>query len=979
MQTDYTFGWKQTFSSSGEFGGEGAKGDEQLKNTLDDIQNSSNIGDAASAGAFQASGSFSCSVTPEIGFRLRISQRYTDQNRGNYFEDLVFYFKVDWDVYSTITIATPVGINILIDLGTDGKFAGVYHMYMDYPERFHEEGAQPFTSEDFSLFANKPTTSSYLRREGYIFLDPAITVGLGVGAWIINVKCDAHFKFDTEFKFRSGGIDAYGDLTYDIFWIFEAAGFTIYKFQTPFNAAASAAAGKDLNIQTIKLFNTPGTNDHIRFDFEIEPTLNAALQDVMSQSLSGAETTSLKDARPSSRDYLDYRSAWRGDDNQAVLMNAEGSEETELRSGVNDNLYINLLPIENNGDLLMIYIDDGGENRENINKRAAYYSIYNASERTWSEPEIILDDGTPDEYPTAQDLGNGQILVAWSSADQPLPDDATLEDMLQAMNIQAAFFDISSRAFGEVETLTHTTDEDFSADLMPKAAFDPETGRVILYYSKTEFVDLDALTDLGAAYSSIAYLFYQYNQDGKTGVWRNTGDDYSEQELQDIGDYWKSLFPPEENQTPEEYEQELQDYLESYKINWYGQRSLDTRLDDSSGETPRVIDSGAIGYNGLALYAYTVDWDGLLNTSDDRDVFLQIYNFSENSFSHIIRVTPESGSYTLPQFARSENNTYLFYGEKSQDSERGAIRYLNISYFIRNEFYEKVTNGDNEYYILRVTKPEVTLDAPDSKGSAIIPAVTEDISADIAADCGSLTDFDAFVDPDGRIYLLWSASDNQDGCEIYAAVLNATDEPDIDINEEENPDDGKPEEAAWSAPIALTDGGENVFYTGLGAIAYDGKIFTVAGKQEILERSKESDGENVVKNSMIQVTHTPFSHIELDNIISVDNLYAKTGDIIAVSAVLKNTGLETLPVDENGVAVKFYINGEDAGEAVYDKFIPGGVSVSVTAHMETPDAENIAITAEYDGATADIDLKKEALLDIQNGASIPVRGFIARI
>ena len=518
--------------------------------------------------------------------------------------------------------------------------------------------------------------------------------------------------------------------------------------------------------------------------------------------------------------------------------------------------------------------------------------------------------------------------------------------MLTAMDIQAAFFDTQTRTFGAVETLTHTTDEDIAADLMPKAAYDAETGRLILYYAKTEFVNLEEISDISTAYSSVAYLFYQYDADGKTGTWRNAGDDYTQEELNDIGEYWKAVNPPLDDETPGEYEQELADYLELYARNWYGQRSLDTRIDAESATMPRVVDSGAIGYNGLGLYAYTADWDGSLATSDDRDVFLQIYNFSENSFSHIIRVTPQSGTYTLPQFARSNNNTYLFYGEKAQESERGVIRYLNVSYLIGNGFYEKVTSGNNEYYVLR--------------------AGAEDVTPEVAANCGSLTDYDAFVAEDGRMYLLWSASDNADGCEIYAAVFHTTDEGDGNDGAENTQADGV--KSAWSDAVALTDGGADAFYTGLGAVAYKGKIFAVAGKQRIVSRARTSDADDEVSNSMIQVTHTPFSRAELGDSVSVDNLYATAGDVVTVTATLKIVGLDTLPASDDGIAVNFKINGADAGIAAYTASIPGGASVDVTAQLEVPDADSVTITAEYDGASASAQLKREAVLTVEDAA-----------
>ncbi len=44
---------------------------------------------------------------------------------------------------------------------------------------------------------------------------------------------------------------------------------------------------------------------------------------------------------------------------------------------------------------------------------------------------------------------------------------------------------------------------------------------------------------------------------------------------------------------------------------------------------PIVIESDAISYNGLSLFAYVLDYDGKGATTTDRDVFMQIYNFSE--------------------------------------------------------------------------------------------------------------------------------------------------------------------------------------------------------------------------------------------------------------------------------------------------------------------------------------------------------------
>ena len=46
----------------------------------------------------------------------------------------------------------------------------------------------------------------------------------------------------------------------------------------------------------------------------------------------------------------------------------------------------------------------------------------------------------------------------------------------------------------------------------------------------------------------------------------------------------------------------------------------------------------SMGYNGLAAYAFTVDKDFNLNTSEDRELYVQFYAFASHSAYFPIRV-----------------------------------------------------------------------------------------------------------------------------------------------------------------------------------------------------------------------------------------------------------------------------------------------------------------------------------------------------
>ena len=176
-----------------------------------------------------------------------------------------------------------------------------------------------------------------------------------------------------------------------------------------------------------------------------------------------------------------------------------GNGETVLQRGTANNPQMSLTKI-NDEELLMVFVGDV-PTRSTANCRAVFYAIGDG--QTWSDPQILDDDGTVDDYPNVCDLGDGRLLVTWSSGDQVLPEDATLEDSLKNLDLKATFFHKDTKTFDEPVKLTRTTEEDYTADVMPHAAYDPETGRLLLTYTKTEYDDLANPENFGKAVSVI--------------------------------------------------------------------------------------------------------------------------------------------------------------------------------------------------------------------------------------------------------------------------------------------------------------------------------------------------------------------------------------------------------------------------------------------------------------------------------------------
>lgn len=936
LKTDYSFGWSHKFYRVNNSTG-AEKDDAKLKDYLKQIYDGKSKGaEPPKPGKYATKSRFKWSVTPSVGFNLTLSSR---KDGKYYFEDLVFYAKVDFSVSASQIIQLPIGISIIIKGELGGNVAGIYHMYVDYNDSYETEDAVEYTAEDFGMFKK---FNNAVRREGYIFLDPYVKFGFGVGYGVVFVTGNAAFKFDMDFQFTEIGTNAYGDVTIELGWGIQLFNFEVYN--------------KTLKDWTIKMFNTKGTDGHIEFDYGE----NASLMSIGDCFTPDGDEELVLD-RPVPRKEGDGE--WHGENADASLMSIDassGTTEQTLMEGIPENSCIKLAELDN-GNMLAVFIFDSGD-RSELNKRELFYTIYNSDRSSWSLPKSVDDDGTLDDYPNLFDLGDGRILITWSSADIELENGDTVVDALKHTNIKAAFFDKETLEVGKAMQITKTTEGDYAADTMANAAYDKDSGKLILFYTKTEFTDLDKVSDMSKAESANAYMFY----DDATGKW-SSADDYTAEEISRIENRAKAACEGK-GYTDEEIDEIVKAAVEKYKDDWYGQRFLDTRI-DSSAVLPRVIDTTSISYNGLALFAWTLDWDGNLDTLADRDIFIQIYNFEDNEFHYITRVTPESAAYTTPKFARSDNATYLFYGETAPESgtgtetelaEHGTIKYLDVTDLIKNEKYTKVTEGDTSYYVFEYSREEYMFDENGGSTSEE-PAeklVTETIRPEAltAAECDNPMDYDVTVSADGQMYLFWT--DTVDGSrQIMTAMYNGSDA--IDDGADDNDPDADLSAKFWSEPVMLTASAEDTQYSGIGATAVNGKLYALGAKGSYTDTSI---------SSFVFLTHTPFSKLKVTGVEILDE-NPMPGSSVTLRATVKNEGLKTY---EDPTAVTFTVNGEDHAVSEIQKPIPGGTSIktecSVTLPDDISDVEFSAFIDENDAAKAT--LEHQSILKLNNNSVI---------
>lgn len=882
-----TYKWGDFSKAIKEFSSDDGKDDDKDKDksektaekTKDAVKDA---GKEPENAGYKTNKSFSWKFSPKIAFAMQLTTRKDSAGKTRYyFEELDFLAGADFGVKSSLTIALPIGMNVIITGSLEGDVTAIYQLKTNYTgDSTWTKNAVEYSAESFGLFEEIKNVN----RSVYLMLNPKITLGLGVSYAIVEVGGSATFDFDMDFKFNLDkgalGKHMYGDMTYNFDYYVKVLSFKVYSGAT--------------KTRTEPLFA-------VNADGHIEP-------DIMDGLLDADKDKSLSSV-PVTREYLDNQSEWNEYANQAMNLldiTAENVNEKTVLAGAYNGSKFNLTKIDDSS-ILMTFIGDVAE-RTAVNRTGLYYSIF--KDDVWSEPRLVDDDGTVDDYANAIDLGD-KILVAWSSADKVFADDVTATEALTALDIKTVFFDKATKTFGTVTQVTHTTTEDYTADVEPRAAYDSETGKVLLYYTKTEYVDVDKVSELMNAPSVIAYMFYE---DGK---WTNA-DSYTEEEIEDLKN---SILAWDSSLT----EEEVNEQVEAYKTAWYGQRFLDTRT-DTTGDMLRIVDSDAISYNGLSLYAWTVDYDGNLDTIDDRDVFLQIYNFEEASFTHIIRITQDAGIYTTPHFGRYQDNTYLFFGasgalDELEDEETNGIAYINLTETIKNGRFKLVSNGNNEYYTLGYSET-------DEEGNEHEIVITPSYAVTID---GYVNDFCVDVDEKERMYLTWTnnaQSKDDTRMEVFTSIY------DVQVNSDET------EDAEWSEAFQLTNA-PSTAYSNVDAAVIGGKLYVAADKTPYV-KTEENTTLDETKTDIVVLDLTPYAKpVTVENPITIDTDYVYPGVGFKLTSSVKNEGVKFIE-DDVTFAFSMTTGGEttDLGTVVKEKTWRAGEVLS--ADVDVPALDEVA-------------------------------------
>ena len=723
----------------------------------------------------------------------------------------------------------------------------------------------------------------------------------------------------------------------------------------------------------------------------------------------------------------DSVTAWVNDDEGSDLFHTRDHVATRWVAGENASLQAAFGPVSSGklvenavsqpaaqimaigaNQFLVVFLDDDPA-RERQQAGVLKWTVYDADKDSWTEPKVLQDDGTGDSRANLVDAGD-KLVLSWASieADKYFQLKEAVADLLEKKNgskpaeeqVQAALeadpalvmaqmdiftvqFDKQSGTFGEIEQLT---DDDLYDDA-PQAVYDSETGDYIVLYCKTaqehdvyenatnRLMDIvGANTDPGKTYSVLCYMLYNNQTDAKD----------TEGYAHDAGWARDYLFPNETSQSLEDQ----WDFL----AQWDGQRILNSAIrTEDGGQTDMPISDLTVcnGYNGLASFAFTVDKDYNVDTGEDRELFVQFYDFKSHSVYVPIKVAGEAGKMQLipptrekqadgsyltttpasvaesteavnvgqPRLIRNEGSTWLFWRE-----DNDGLRYLNISEMLN----DKVETGKGDDDWTYAVKGNGTF-AVDSSGEAYTPKVQSvDFGSAMTENDLDITDYQVITDRDDNLYVVWTDifeyddTDNEydETISSPAQAIYAT----AKIRESGGRDEEESADtASWSKPYRLTR--DNSSNDGVAVALDDNGGLILIHNQYQLELADTEEEMNYMVSHNLAGVYTdeqtgksyflgyPYyptdmslmltrceaiGSVEATQFTFSDDTPA-AGEQVEVTAVIENAGLTSAA----GATVDFYTykdgrQGEKLSSVSIDEAIPVNTARETTFQWTVP-------------------------------------------
>ena len=911
------------------------------------------------------------SASLNIAFSLTMKQK--DINAGWYFEDFVVVATLAGDVNYKYSYTTPIGITIFVTAGFGGDITGIMGVerYRNNYQYFDDDNKIDLTTMGISDADRKMTFY------GELDVNPYITLGAGAGVdKVASVSLDGRADFNMAFRAAGNGagkVKLSGTLTLELIgglvekkWLLGEYEHDLFSY----NDGGLARKSKD-----IQLFND-GT------DFRYE-------------------TVSASDV--ADRTYLDNQSEWNGQVNSVsdgmgllsyTKLRSVGTEALNEHT-LQENVYPNAYPLIDtissdgfNSEQIMVWLGDDGT-QDKYNKSQLMYSVY--SNGKWSMPAKVDNDNTCDDTPMMYNMGNGKVLILWSSAEVMLNENMDAVDMMNCRNIKARFFDCTTKTMGDISLVTKTTAYDSVADYAPSFAYTEKDGKeyLIVNYVKSEYErtndDEVLVGDMLNPYSTVGMRLYDFENE----KWNDT---------------WGMEIVDGMTQS------QIDEYIE----NWYGQNFAVVSqyavvdeasiLDENTGLWTRkpdtdmihIVDTNSdseitecesIGYDGKAIFAYVVDKDRDKSTLDDRDVYLQIYDFEQDLMYMPIKITDDYIQQSYIELEETnEGKISLFY------LSDGDIMELDITQLMTDGLVTKDSAGCDVWLFDKSNKgytgPQTVYEAQDDMPLTEYIALSDGYNTYLTwtereinyKDGVDITSEEAKKPEnyfeESQIYMMMKSGEyyesviyDADGTPLVYPVLGQNGET-IDYNtvQDINGNVGEVEAGdtiiakgyayRWSNPIDVTDE-QGANYTDIDFVLARAGVLRMVylkGMSEIME----------VDGTMVSAENEDARDLMVTDydlsITSYDVVFDNTKDIIAnnTNVVYMSVKNNTILAREN-ITVDLYANDEYVGTANVES-LAGGATEKVGVLWNAPSSiDNVTLMAKLSEAGLEAETTEETL------------------
>ncbi len=571
-----------------------------------------------------------------------------------------------------------------------------------------------------------------------------------------------------------------------------------------------------------------------------------------------------------------------------------------------DDAQQKLIPLDD-GKVLMVYLDDDKE-REANERTVLKYMLYNGE--CWETPVVIQDDGTADFAPSVCDTGK-DILISWVSR----PEKVTSGDYaayLSSNEIYTVRMDKETMALGEIERLT----DDAYYDTAPMAVYDKDSGDALLIYQKSEVNAIENAADLmneGMPYTNGSVLMYML-YDGATGEW--VRDRFFENELADGADAEALLeefkgqrFVP--NAAFGKTNPVVADFtvnsgivtnlnaadIEAFTEKYFTEHDITPEecTEDEAQAFNEALEAFKQEYTKhYGIYAYTVDEDNNLATENDRELFVQLYDFDTHTTEPAIRVTDNNENDSVPRLVCCADTSYLFWLHNGKE-----IRYISAESMMTDVDENGMVNAN-------------IVDVKTEKDNEL-----------------SINNFTAFADKSQNLFVTWA----QNSAELQQDDTAFNPTQDIYLAGYVKTTDENAPYSAWSAPIRMTNNNalnELPEYADIG----DGRLMMV-NTQYNVDMSGDIYEESGV--ALVETDYVTVSSLEIKEAAPITVPW-EAGEEFDVSFRLANVGVKCEP--SFSYTASLVLDGkvvQQLEERKVDGAVPAGSGIWLTDRFTLPE------------------------------------------